>query len=189
MSLLADGSSAGGAAVLAGLLAGAALFVVLPPGPRSLGRQVRPARTMAPSPSTFWPSRFWPSKFWPRRSAPAGVVPAAVAADLVAALLSSGLPPASALATVETATAELGLAMPPGMDPVLDAIALAEATGLAPAGLVRAAATEQRRRESAVAEVAARRLAVLVVLPMGLLLLPAFVLLTVAPLVIGLLGQ
>ena len=107
----------------------------------------------------------------------------------MAALLSSGLPPAAALATVETATAELGLAMPPGMDPVLDAIALAEATGLAPAGLVRAAATEQRRRESAVAEVAARRLAVLVVLPMGLLLLPAFVLLTVAPLVIGLLGQ
>ena len=184
MSLLADGGSAGDAAVLAGLLAGAALFVVLPPGPRSLGRQVRPARRVAPSPSTFWPSGFWP-----RRSAPAGVVPAAVAADLVAALLSSGLPPASALATVETATAELGLPMPSGMDPVLDAIALAEATGLAPAGLVRAAATEQRRRESAVAEVAARRLAVLVVLPMGLLLLPAFVLLTVAPLVIGLLGQ
>ena len=113
----------------------------------------------------------------------------AVAADLVAALLSAGLPPAGALAAVERSAADLGLAAPAGLEPVLEAVALAEATGLGPAGLVRSAAVEQRRRESAAADVAARRLAVLVVLPMGLLLLPAFVLLTVAPLVIVLLGQ
>jgi tight adherence protein B len=108
-------------------------------------------------------------------------------ADLVAALLAAGLPTAAALRVVVAAAREAGLAEPAGVEPLVEALALADATGLAPAGLVRAAAAEQRRRLSAARSVAAGRLSVLVVLPMGLCLLPAFVLLTVAPLAIGLL--
>jgi tight adherence protein B len=51
-----------------------------------------------------------------------------------------------------------------------------------------AAAAQERRRDVAAARVAAARLAVQVVLPTGLCLLPAFVLLAVVPLVLGLLG-
>jgi pilus assembly protein TadC len=51
-----------------------------------------------------------------------------------------------------------------------------------------AAADQERRREGAAARVAAARLGVQVVLPTGLCLLPAFVLLAVVPLVLALLG-
>jgi hypothetical protein len=66
------------------------------------------------------------------------------------------------------------------------ALELAMAVGAGPVGLIRAAA-EDRRRQSHDEEVrAAHRLAVLVLLPTGLCLLPAFVLLTVVPIVIDL---
>ncbi|MFN0283306.1 MAG: type II secretion system F family protein [Kineosporiaceae bacterium] len=68
-----------------------------------------------------------------------------------------------------------------------EALDLAVRTGLGPVPLVEAAAVESRRRRAARRQVAARRLGTLVVLPTGLCLLPAFVLLTVAPLVLDLL--
>jgi len=72
--------------------------------------------------------------------------------------------------------------------PLLDAMDLARSTGLGPVSMVRAAADEQRRRHAAAQVLAARRLAVLVVLPAGVCLLPAFMLLTVMPLVLELLA-
>ncbi len=69
-----------------------------------------------------------------------------------------------------------------------DAVGLARDAGVAVAPLLVAAAAQERRRDVAAARVAAARLAVQVVLPTGLCLLPAFVLLAVVPLVLGLLG-
>jgi hypothetical protein len=80
----------------------------------------------------------------------------------------------------------------PGPGPVsasavlASALELAAATGLGPVPLVRAAAAEERRRRSAAQVQAARRLGVMILLPTGLCLLPAFVLLTVVPLVLDL---
>ena len=66
------------------------------------------------------------------------------------------------------------------------ALALSVATGAGPVVLIRAAAEEHRRRSEVELTRAAQRLGVLVLLPTGLCLLPAFVLLTIAPLVIDL---
>ncbi len=118
---------------------------------------------------------------------PLGSAPMAVVADLVAALLAAGLPTATAVRIVKASAAQAGLAEPTGLEPVLEALRLADETGVAPAALVRAAAVEQRRTMAAAKSVAAQRLSVMVVLPMGLCLLPAFLLLTVAPLVLALL--
>jgi tight adherence protein B len=68
-----------------------------------------------------------------------------------------------------------------------EALDLALATGAGPAALLRAAAEQQRRDRAARGVQAARRLGVLVLLPTSLCLLPAFVLLTVVPLALGLL--
>jgi tight adherence protein B len=73
------------------------------------------------------------------------------------------------------------------LDALQGSLDLAAATGLGPVALVHAAAADERRRRAAAQVAQARRLGVLVLLPTGLCLLPAFVLLTVVPLVIGLL--
>lgn len=67
------------------------------------------------------------------------------------------------------------------------ALELSAATGAGPVALIRAAADERRRRTQGRRARAAQRLGVLVLLPTGLCLLPAFMLLTVVPLVIDLL--
>lgn len=67
-----------------------------------------------------------------------------------------------------------------------EALDLALVTGSSPVSLIRAAAQEERRAGAARAAQAARRLGVMVLLPTGLCLLPAFVLLTVVPLALGL---
>lgn len=113
-------------------------------------------------------------------------VPAAVLADLVAGVLAAGLPADVALAAVRR---HAGGVEPGGLAAVEQALQLAVATGLAPGDLVRAAAAEQRRDRAAAQIRAARRLGVLVLLPVGLCLLPAFVALTVVPLVLTLLGR
>jgi tight adherence protein B len=136
-----------------------------------------------------------------------------VVTDLVAAVLLTGMPPTLAVEVVGDILSTAGDpaadglravgaavrgavqsevttpddAVPAGLQPLADALSLAARTGLGPVPLVHAAAAEARRRRAARSQVAARRLGTLVVLPTGLCLLPAFVLLTVAPLVIDLL--
>ncbi len=114
-------------------------------------------------------------------------LPCEVQAELVAALVDAGLPPHGAVQVTRHCTDELGLRWPPMPADLGSALQLSERTGVAPGPLLRAAAAERRRRGSAAATTAANRLAVLAVLPTGLCLLPAFVLLTVAPLVLALL--
>jgi hypothetical protein len=78
----------------------------------------------------------------------------------------------------------------PGRGQVLvameEALSLAARSGLPPTALVRRAAAEERRRQLSAQLRAIRRLEVLLVIPAGLCLLPAFVLLGIVPLVIDL---
>ena len=140
-----------------------------------------------------------------------GGVPGPVLLDLAAAVLDAGAPasagvrllagalhehdPAAAgslrdLAVRHDAAAP-GLSAPAGLPPWLlrldAALTLARDSGTAPGPLLAAAAEDERRATSAAARVAAARLGVRVVLPAGVCLLPAFVLLTVVPIVLGLL--
>ena len=69
---------------------------------------------------------------------------------------------------------------------VEEALFLAARSGLPPTALVRRAAVEERRRQLSAQLRAIRRLEVLLVIPAGICLLPAFVLLGIVPLVIDL---
>jgi pilus assembly protein TadC len=73
--------------------------------------------------------------------------------------------------------------------PARRAMALADAAGVAPAASLRAAAADLRAAQLQQVELAAARLGVTIVLPLGLAFLPAFVLLTVVPLVVALAGE
>ena len=139
---------------------------------------------------------------------------APMALDLLAACLAGGAVPSAAAAVVAAAVggpvgarlSSVGAALRVGTSPP-DAWALlggtAEDDPLAPAArvLVRASdggapvaavvgqlAADARRTARARREQAARRVGVLVVAPLGLCFLPAFVLLGVVPVVIGLAG-
>lgn len=73
--------------------------------------------------------------------------------------------------------------------PARRAMALADAAGVAPSAALRAAAADLRATQLQEMELAAARLGVTIVLPLGLAFLPAFVLLTVVPLVVALAGE
>jgi hypothetical protein len=77
---------------------------------------------------------------------------------------------------------------PPWVRALDEALLLARESGVAVAPLLCATAEEERRRQAGQARAAAARLGVRVVLPTGLCLLPAFVLLAIVPLVMALLG-
>jgi hypothetical protein len=69
-----------------------------------------------------------------------------------------------------------------------EVVRMAAVAGLPPAALVRRAAVEERRRMASTRQRATRRLEVLLTLPIGLCLLPAFVLLGIVPVVVDLLS-
>jgi hypothetical protein len=193
-------------AVTAGVFAAAAVALLVPPDPVARLSRAADVRRGGPGGAPAAPSRW---SF--RRSAaggrgpqgrlrrgtdrrPRGGTPVPVATDLVAAALLTGLPPAVAVEAVADAldaaddpTASALRAGDGGFEALGEALGLASATGLGPVPLVQAAASQARRARAARSQVAARRLGTLVVLPTGLCLLPAFVLLTVAPLVLDLL--
>jgi hypothetical protein len=83
-------------------------------------------------------------------------------------------------------SARRGGSTPAASVALASALELAAVSGLGPVALVHAAADEERRRLRGAQVLAARRLGVMILLPTGLCLLPAFVLLTVVPLVIDL---
>ncbi len=105
--------------------------------------------------------------------------PGAAGAELatVAAAVHWGLPWAQAWSLAS-----------PGWAPARMALALAHEVGVGPAGPVARAATDLRKRHAQELELAAARLGVRIVLPLGLAYLPAFVLLAVVPLVVVLAG-
>ena len=110
-------------------------------------------------------------------------LPPDLALELVAGLLDAGTPVRPAVAVVAAALRSARL--PAGLAEVVD---LSERTGLPAAALLRARADDLRRARDAAHGRAVRRLAVLLVLPMGLCLLPAFVLLGVVPVLLDLLS-
>ncbi|MGN6613308.1 MAG: type II secretion system F family protein [Angustibacter sp.] len=121
-------------------------------------------------------------------------IPDVVLVDLVVAALAAGLPTTSAVAAARWAAAPPGGSAADGGGhalpvAVVRAFALAERTGASAAELLRRAAADERAARRAALAVAASRLGVRLVVPLGLAVLPAFVLLGVAPVVIGLAQQ
>lgn len=132
--------------------------------------------------------------------------------DLVAAVVEAGAPPPSAVDAVARVLREAGSpvadhlarlgAEPRGASEHLDRVSehalaslagplarclgLAEQTGAPVAVLLRSAADELRRRRRRTAALAAARLGVRVVAPLGLCTLPAFAALAVVPVLVSL---
>jgi Type II secretion system (T2SS), protein F len=166
---------------------------------RPAGLRGRPA---PPGSTGSAPGRSSPEE---RVGAPAQL-PVAVLLDLVAAALAAGLPTANAvqeafiatggpapppvLAAVRsmtrgTAVDQAWAGTPSDYRPLVRALRLAERSGAAVGPLIRATAADERAARARVAQVAARRLGVRLVLPLGLTTLPAFLLLGVLPIVVG----
>ncbi|MCL2092087.1 MAG: type II secretion system F family protein [Micrococcales bacterium] len=105
-----------------------------------------------------------------------------------------GGPVGDALATVGgrltlgAAWSEAVAAAPDGLRHPLDPLGAAWSTGAAPGPLLRQAAERLVRERRDLARVAAARLGVRLVLPLGLCLLPSFVLLGLVPVVLSLAG-
>lgn len=116
-----------------------------------------------------------------------------LALDLLAVAAGGGGSPEAAAALVERELRRAGLIDPEGAD--ADAAVLAELVGLsratgAPLGeLARADAAEARAAARATARETAERLAVRLMLPLGACILPAFLLLGVVPMLLGLLSS
>lgn len=144
------------------------------------------------------------------RLAAAAVLPFAI--DLLAACLRAGSPPAVAAGTVGTVLGGplgerlcrvaygLGLGTPPadawaqlhgvpGAERVTAAAVRSSQSGAALAGSLTRLADELRAARGTACEAAARRAGVLVVLPLGLCFLPAFVLAGLVPIVLSVLGD
>lgn len=81
---------------------------------------------------------------------------------------------------------EAWASVPTAWQPAAWALRMAASAGVPPAELLVRAAGDLRRAEDQRLEMATSRLAVLVVLPLGLAFLPAFVLTTVLPIVLAL---
>lgn len=183
-------------ALLAGGLAATALWLLLPrpapvdPSGRGRGRRVRRAAS--------------------RRTNRTGAGEEPEVMEHLALALSAGAPVllavrAVAAACPDPARAELSrtaAALAWGVDeqvawreagarwaPTGRALALAARAGVAPAGLLRAAAADLRRDRLARVEADTAALSVRLVVPLGLLFLPGFVLTTVVPIVLALTGE
>lgn len=79
--------------------------------------------------------------------------------------------------------------LPPAWGPAAQALTLAQLAGAPPADTVRRAAADLRRDRAAELDKAAARLPVLLVIPLGTVFMPAFVLIAVIPLVVALATQ
>jgi hypothetical protein len=124
--------------------------------------------------------------------------------DLVAICLTSGLPIPVALTLTADATGDrsglqrIGRAMTIGgkklaeddrLLPVLEVFEFSEHTGVGPAPLIESVAKELRDSSRRRRQEAAAALGVRLVLPLGVCILPAFLLLSVVPVVISLLSD
>ena len=137
-------------------------------------------------------------------------LPVPVVLELVAAALSCGLAPTEALAGAVRAAGpgvvrDLGPVVEalrlgarpevawqrahPSYAPLARTLVLSARTGAAAATALRRAAVDERTARARRGQVGARRLGVDLVVPLGLLTLPAFVLLGVVPVVLGLAEQ
>lgn len=177
-------------------VAAAAAVLAWPTGPRPAGRHA----------AAGWWGRVLPGSASSSDPLRAGV-PLAVVIELVAAALACGLPPGEAVAaavraadgparrdlqpvvdalrlgaSAETAWQRAG----PAYASLARTLLLAERTGASAATALRRAAGDERAARRRRAQLAARKLGVQLVLPLGLATLPSFVLLGVVPVVLGL---
>jgi len=127
------------------------------------------------------------SRWWSRRlvarARPSGVLPG-LRLDLVAIAVSGGAAVDRSVAAVDQALAASGL--PLGDSTVVEEVlALSRRAGVPAAELLRAEAGEARREARAAAQRDSATLATSLMLPLGLCVLPAFMLLAVAPLLLS----
>lgn len=113
--------------------------------------------------------------------------------DLLAVAAGGGGSPEAARATVLRALVDQGLPAPSGSQAADDAlsrlVALSRASGAPLGALARAEAAEARAAERARARRSAEELAVRLMLPLGVCVLPSFLLLGVVPMLVGLLSS
>ena len=113
--------------------------------------------------------------------------------DLLAVAAGGGGSPEAARATVLRALVDQGLPAPSGAPAADDAlsrlVALSRASGAPLGALARAEAAEARAAERARARRSAEELAVRLMLPLGVCVLPSFLLLGVVPMLVGLLSS
>jgi tight adherence protein B len=132
-------------------------------------------------------ARWW-NRTLVRRAAPARHSPG-LALDLVAIAVSGGASPARATATVETACERSSLPFDDDRLTIEAVLRLSRRAGVPAAALLRSEASEARRRARSDGARRAATLSVTLMLPLGLCILPAFMLLGVAPLLIAVISS
>lgn len=120
-----------------------------------------------------------------RRARPRDPFPG-VDLELAAVALSGGIAPDRALALLDSALAECGL--PVATPLVAQTVSFAVGAGAPATGLLRAEAADRRSAIRSRARAAADEAAVALLLPLGVCVLPAFVVLGVIPVLAGVLG-
>ncbi|MEO6505640.1 MAG: type II secretion system F family protein [Terrimesophilobacter sp.] len=111
-----------------------------------------------------------------------------LAMDLMAIAVSGGASLARANEVVAQARERCGI-QADGVDSIAEVLELSRRAGVPAAALLRSAADEARRQARSSGEQKAATLAVTLMLPLGLCVLPAFMLLSVAPLLIAILSS
>jgi tight adherence protein B len=106
--------------------------------------------------------------------------------ELVAVAVSGGVPAAAALDRVAAALTQAGL---PADETAAATIGFAQRAGVPVAGLLRAEAREARRDAQAAVRMRIAALGTRLLLPLGLCVLPAFVALGVAPLLLAMIAS
>ena len=128
------------------------------------------------------------ARFWSARlvaaAAPRLVTPG-LGLDLVAIAVSGGISIPRALALVEEVRTRCGLADDGSRAVLAEVLDLSRRAGVPAAGLLRSEAEEARRAARATGDRRAATLAVTLMMPLGVCVLPAFLLLGVAPLLIS----
>ena len=121
------------------------------------------------------------------RARPADLTPG-LAMDLMAIAVSGGASLVRATELVTQARERCGL-QADGLTSIAEVLELSRRAGVPAAALLRSEADEARRQARSIGERKAATLAVTLMLPLGLCVLPAFMLLSVAPLLIAILSS
>ena len=160
---------------------------------------------------TAWAGRRWWSSSTPTDAAEPRHADASVAADLIVAAVASGVPVSAAVDAVAAAVGgRVGAALsasarldragaPPetAYRPLLDldatarigrALQQARVSGASPVGVLAGAARAERERRRSARVSRARGAGALATVPVGVLFLPAFILVAVVPVVVGAIG-
>jgi tight adherence protein B len=131
-------------------------------------------------------ARAWNRKLL-ARARPAVLTPG-LAMDLMAIAVSGGASLARATEVVTQARERCGIRAD-GLASIAEVVELSRRAGVPAAALLRSEADEARRQARSTGEQKAATLAVTLMLPLGLCVLPAFMLLSVAPLLIAILSS